>query len=147
MEKIINQKRYNTETAKEVGNYAAPCASNDAEYWRETLYQKRTGEFFIHGEGGGSSRYANRLADGWGWGERLVPLSYDEAREWVKKYLDADTYERLFELHGEEGEEEQTTQIHVLITQSAADKLKKMAAKQGKTKNEIIGSLIENAEF
>lgn len=146
MEKIINQKRYNTETAKEVGSYAAPCARNDAEYWEETLYQKRTGEFFIHGEGGGSSRYAKRLADGWGWGERLVPLSYDEAREWVKKYLDADTYERLFEVENEE-DEKNTAYTGVYLTPSARDKLDKMAAKQGKTRSGIVTELIDNAEF
>lgn len=146
MEKIINQKRYNTETAKEVGSYASPCARNDAEYWEETLYQKRTGEFFIHGEGGGSSRYAKRLADGWGWGERLVPLSYDEAREWVKKYLDADTYERLFEVENEE-DEKNTAYTGVYLTPSARDKLDKMAAKQGKTRSGIVTELIDNAEF
>lgn len=53
MKKIIDGKMYNTETAKECGTW------DNCEYGfnrvEETLYRKKTGEFFIHGEGGANS--------------------------------------------------------------------------------------------
>ena len=48
MEKVINNRRYNTATAKEIG-YADCGPTGDLDWW-ETLYQKRNGEFFIVGE-------------------------------------------------------------------------------------------------
>ncbi len=48
MKKIINGKRYDTETAKLIGSdgYSNP---SDFNYWSEDLYQKKTGEFFLYG--------------------------------------------------------------------------------------------------
>ena len=44
MKKIINNLLYNTETAKNLGDYWNGLPSNDFSYCCETLYQKRTGE-------------------------------------------------------------------------------------------------------
>lgn len=52
MKKIINGKKYDTDTAKEVGYSNNGLLSTDIDYIEETLYQKKTGEFFLYGEGG-----------------------------------------------------------------------------------------------
>lgn len=48
MKKIINGKAYNTETAKELGSYWNGYPHGDFSYVCETLYVKRTGEYFLH---------------------------------------------------------------------------------------------------
>ena len=66
MKKIINGKRYDTDTATLIGYNGYNGSHSDFSYWCETLYQKRTGEYFIHGEGGPMSRYAeNQGGQNW----------------------------------------------------------------------------------
>lgn len=103
MKKIINGKRYDTETATVVGSWDNGCYGNDFNSCSETLYLKKTGEHFLHGEGGPLSRYATVSADGnnRGWGESIILMSREEAREWAEERLDADTYEEWFEVEEE----------------------------------------------
>ena len=54
MKKIINGKTYNTETAKKLANWDNEIYGS-FDSIEETLYQKRTGEFFLAGEGGAST--------------------------------------------------------------------------------------------
>ena len=96
MKKIINGKRYDTETAEKIGVWDNSRSISDFDCCEETLYRKRTGEFFIHGGGGARTKYAKEEYGMYGWGEAIIPLTYDEAREWAETHLDADRYEALF---------------------------------------------------
>lgn len=96
MKKIINGKRYDTETAEKIGVWDNARSISDFDCCEETLYRKRTGEFFIHGGGGARTKYASESYGMYGWGEAITPLTYDEAREWAETHLDADRYEALF---------------------------------------------------
>ena len=102
MKKIINGKRYDTETAEEIGFWRTERSVTDFSYCEETLYRKRTREFFLYGEGGPSSPYAIELYGMMGAGEAIVPLTEDEAKTWVEQKLDADTYEALFTVEEED---------------------------------------------
>lgn len=102
MKKIINGKRYDTETAEEIGFWRTERSVTDFSYCEETLYRKRTGEFFLYGEGGPSSPYAHAEYGMMGAGEAIVPLTEDEAKTWVEQKLDADTYEALFPVEEED---------------------------------------------
>ena len=44
------QKKYDTETARAVADYANNGNWRDFTHFEETLYQKKTGEFFLYGE-------------------------------------------------------------------------------------------------
>ena len=96
MNKVINGKRYSTETAHfcgdhEYGNHG------DLDHVYEALYQKRTGEFFLYGAGGAKSKYAKAIgANDWYGGEKIIPLTDDEAKKWAEKYLDNEDYENIF---------------------------------------------------
>ena len=136
MTKIINGKRYDTETARLVGE-ASYSNRTDFAYWSEELYQKRTGEFFIYGEGGPASKYSRSTGqNSWSGGEKIIPLTINEAKEWAEKYLDGDEYEALFEV------EEDKTLISAWIPDSVkadADKLRE----QGHTLADIFAWGVE----
>ena len=102
MKKIINGKMYNTETATEVGNYWNGLSQRDFNHVNETLYRKKTGEFFLYGEGGPMSRYSESCGNNsWTGGERIIPLSEKEAKKWAEDKISADAYCQIF---GEPGE-------------------------------------------
>ena len=96
MKKIINGKLYNTETAKEVATYSNGYPGSDFRVIDETLYQKRTGEYFLHGEGGPMTRYAKEVWGGVGYGEEIIPVTEARAKEWILEHCSADTYMELF---------------------------------------------------
>ena len=87
---------YNTETAKEVGYWNNGCTRNDFNWCLETLYKKKTGEFFIYGEGGALSKYSEAIGNTLIGGESIVPISYKEAQKWAEKNLYGEDYEKIF---------------------------------------------------
>ena len=141
MKKIIDGKRYDTKKAKAIGS---DSYSNrmDFNYWEETLYQKRTGEFFLHGEGGQSSKYAESIGQNeWSGGSKLIPLSFDKAKKWAEDHLDADTYESAF---GEIEESTDRTIVTFSLPTDAIEILKRMASQTGKNQSDIIAELLRS---
>ena len=45
MKKIINGRKYDTETAKEIGYWSNGYPCSDFNHCEETLYLKKTGEY------------------------------------------------------------------------------------------------------
>lgn len=140
MKKIINGKKYNTETAQKMGGRDNGYAVNDFNYMIETLYRKKTGEFFLHGEGGGLSRYASAYGDSMGWGEQIIPLTEKEAEEWAEDRLKVDEYEAIF---GEVKEDYSDKSVNLTIMASSHEILRRLQNKTGKTMGEIMNKLIE----
>ena len=96
MKRIIDGKKYDTETAKQVGWSDSHHAHTDFQYHSETLYMKRTGEFFMHGEGGPMSEYATSNGNMYGWGEKIIPLTLKKAQQWAEEHLSSEEYESIF---------------------------------------------------
>lgn len=96
MKKIINGRRYDTDTAQKIAEWDNGLPGGDLDYISESLYQKRTGEFFLHGDGGARSWAAVPDYDAMAPGERIRPLSEEEAREWCERHLDADMCEAIW---------------------------------------------------
>lgn len=96
MKKIINGTRYDTTKAIEIGSFSSPHNCTDFQYWEATLYRTKNGRFFLAGEGGAMSRYGTPVSGGMGYGERLEPMSREDALEWAERYLDADDAEKHF---------------------------------------------------
>ena len=96
MEKIIKGKRYNTETAQMIGMYGENVDDKFSTV-QETLYKKRTGEYFLHGQGGPWSKYG-KWQDGShiGGGEKVIPLTYNAAKEWGERHLNTKEFEEEF---------------------------------------------------
>lgn len=131
MKKIINGKLYDTRTAKLVGDYSRRYG--DFSDYDEELYKKRTGEFFLFGEGGPMSAYAKPEGmNSWSGGSDIRPLTYEEAREWAEKKLDADDYAEIF---GEPSEgddaDSDKRQLTLYLPESMVAKVKRIAGREG----------------
>ena len=96
MKKIINGRKYDTDTAKAIASYSNDLPCSDFRYFYETLYQKHTKEFFVYGHGGAMSKYAETCYGSRTGGETIIPLSLDEAKEWVATYSTVEIYETIF---------------------------------------------------
>lgn len=130
MKKIINGRLYNTETAKEVGEYSYG-GPRDFDGYSETLYQKKTGEFFLFGEGGPNSKYSRQLSYNEIAGDaRILPLTWEEARDWAERHLDDDEYEAVF---GEIAEDDSTQIVTISLPSDVVAQAKREAAQSGKT--------------
>lgn len=131
MKKIINSKVYDTATAKKVASWYSSYARNDFHYYEEELYQKKTGEFFLYGEGNAASPYSKSCGQNeWCGGEKIVPLTYKEAQEWAEKRLDGEDYCAIF---GEPDEDSEDVTLCIRVSAAAAAKLKREASKNGIT--------------
>lgn len=128
MKKIISGKLYNTDTARQVGSWDNNIT--DRLYWvNETLYQKQRGEFFLHGEGGPGSKYAEPSGQGsWSSGEKIIPLSYDAAQAWAEEYLDANAYQAAF---GPVEEDDSTVRRLISMPAYVEERIKREAAQAG----------------
>lgn len=140
MKKIINGKVYNTSTAERVCGRSNGRSTSDFGYCSEDLYRKRTGEFFLYGEGGPRSRYAVSCGNNdWGYGESIIPLTYDAARKWSEDHLSADQYEAIF---GEVADDDNRVAVTLSLSASAVEKAKRAAAQQGIGLSAYIEGLI-----
>lgn len=142
MKKYINNKSYDTETAKEVGSNGSECGYRDFHWWTETLYCKRTGEYFLYGEGGPMSKYRHQIEQsGWSSGEQIIPLTVDQAREWAQENLSTSEYDAEF---GEIAEDDSTTVLSISIRADVAENVRRAAAEAGMSLSKFIESRLQN---
>lgn len=140
MKKIIKNKVYDTNTAKLLAEYDSGNRG-DFHWYCEELYQKKTGEFFIYGEGNAASPYSQKVdTNTWSGSCAIVPLSYEEAREWAEKKLDADEYISIF---GEPQEDDSKRSLNLYLTVETIAKLRQAAAKAGMSVGDYITKIIE----
>lgn len=92
MKKIIGGKLYDTETAAEVGSWWNGRSRNDFDHCYETLFRNSKGAYFLHGQGGARSVYAQSAGDMLCGGEAIQPMSEDDAKLWAEQHLDASEY-------------------------------------------------------
>ncbi len=128
MKKIIKGKLYDTDTSKFLANYDNGFGYSNFRWVTECLYQKKTGEFFLHGQGGAASKYAKSVdLNSWEEGERIMPMSYAEAREWAEEYLDGDEYIKIF---GAPEEDDSRKAVTLSLSVTAINAAKQAAAKE-----------------
>ena len=90
MKKIINGRKYDTETAKEIACWNNGYLCSDFNYCKETLYLKKTGEYFLYGEGGALTQYSRSVFGGSIGGSRIIPLTEESAKEWAMEHLECE---------------------------------------------------------
>lgn len=147
MKKIIDGRIYDTETAKLVGEPWSPAGlgPGDSDWCEETLYRKRTGEFFLRGEGGPRTRYAMPYGQsGWTGGERIMPMTYDQARQWAEDHLDADEYVAVFGDPGE-GEGDGLERLRVKVPARVLAAIDREVSATGRSRSKVTTDLLSKA--
>lgn len=142
MRKIIGGKVYDTDTAQKIADYWNGLGGNDFRNISEDLYLKRTGEYFLYGEGGPMTRYAVHNGNSSSEGSRIIPLTEAEAKEWVEAN-DNSKYEAIF---GEIDEGEERLPLSILVTKAQREKLDSLKACTGKSITAIIAGLIDSLD-
>lgn len=84
MKKIINGKKYDTETARCVGSWENMEDCWNFDWHCEKLFLKTTGEFFIYTNGGRMDKPI------------IEPVLKNEAKAWAETYLPYDEYVATF---------------------------------------------------
>lgn len=135
MRKIINGKLYDTATATKMAEWSNAGSWNDFSHVEETLYRKKTGEYFLHGEGGARTQYAKRV-------EQIMPISIEEAQKWAEEHLDGDGYERIF---GPVPEDESTITAAYRIRKDTQQKLRRAAGENGVTIQQLVQEIFDKA--
>ena len=140
MKKILNNHLYDTDTARSLGSDSYSGSQSDFHWWREELYIKRTGEYFLYGEGGPMSRYARTVGQNeWSGGEKIMPLTPARAREWAEEHLSADEYEAAF---GLPSEDDSDVRMEFQAPAVLSAQLRQMASERGCSLTDLLLSLI-----
>ena len=140
MKKIINGKVYDTEKAQELASWSNGGTWRDFNHVEETLYRKKTGEYFLFGEGGPNTRYAKQVElNSWTGGERIMPMSYAEATKWAEKHLDGEEYEEIF---GPVVEDDSKKARTYWLSVGSIEKLRRAAEQKGVTASELLDQMI-----
>ena len=143
MKRIIDGRKYDTETATFVASHDNGRATSDFEFVGHALYRKRTGEYFLESEGGAMTRYAERDGDGWRGGSVIEPLTYEQARAWAEEHMDADEYEAEFgEVPESDGED---VVLSVRVSPATRERLRRMAAESGRSQGAVLDELVARA--
>ena len=98
MIKIIDGKRYNTETATKLGHWWNGYSCTDFYTCSETLYQTKKGQFFLYGESGPMGKYSRSVGNMTSGGEGIYLLSESDASQWCEDKLDSDGWPDCFEV-------------------------------------------------
>lgn len=97
MKKVIDGKLYDTETANDLAQWDNGLQRTDFNYCFEELLRTSKGSYFLNVEGGVRTKYYRPYGqNAWGGYEDIVPLTIDEAKEWVESHCDGEKYCEIF---------------------------------------------------
>jgi hypothetical protein len=89
MIKVIEGKRYNTETAEDVFGYWNGCSTSDFRYRTKHLYRSKNGAWFLHHVGGARTDMAVSVGNnGTGGSEDIEPITDDDAFGFLQSHSD-----------------------------------------------------------
>ena len=151
MKKIVKGSLYNTETAKKLASYENQPTQN-SDYYCETLFQTKSGKYFLHGQGGGSTIYGNIIPVDNAYryknepGEAIRPLSRKEARKWAEEVLDTEQYMELFEPVDEDDESGARVALNLSVSPACKGKLNRLREKQSRSMSVIVEDLVMDCE-
>lgn len=115
---------------------------NPDDDWTETLYKKKSGEYFVLGQGGKNSPY-NKIEDGKEVGgfryEIWLQSNYNSARNWVH----SNCPEKLEEIFMENKDDKQKV-TSLTLSPKARLNLKRKAREQNKSISEIVRTWAES---
>ena len=96
MKRIVNGKRYDTETAEEIASAGSGGGRGDFRSYTETLFRTPKGAWFLAGSGGPLTKYAKRNGSERIGSEGIIPLDEDEAQDWLEAEWEWEVLEAYF---------------------------------------------------
>jgi len=135
MKKVINGSVFDTAKAKFLGSWSNGHNNNDFSYCGERLFITKSGKYFLHGEGGAYSTYAVHSGNNTCGGELILPLTPQEAREWVERHLDGEEYETIF---GTVEEGPDKIPLNITVSPELKNKLERMRTETNKSISQLI---------
>lgn len=96
MKRIIEGKRYDTETAEKLHSWDNGIYGNDFRTQDETLHKTAKGAYFVHGRSGPMGPYAREMGNSKCEGEVLFLVSPEEAFDWLVKHDGEEVAEKFF---------------------------------------------------
>lgn len=125
MRKYINNKLYDTQSAVCIFKRKSEGLNkNHIAYEEVAIYRKKQGEYFLY-------NYRGLKAD-------IVPLSYEQAVQYVQTYGSVDEFNKAFSVSSAEG----NTSIRVVVPKSVKKKLDIICSQRGITQTEFIENCI-----
>ncbi len=96
MKHVINSKSYDTAKSTLVGEYTNGYGWNDFRYLHERLYVTKKGNWFLHGEGGALTEYAEHHGNAKSGGELIKEFTRGQALEWLSSTKQNKAAEQYF---------------------------------------------------
>ena len=96
MKATINYKVYDTAKATSVAEDQSNHAGGHFHAWEEQLYVTAKGNWFVHGRGGAMTKYATHEGNDSSGGERIVPMTREEALAWCEDHKAQDAIDAHF---------------------------------------------------
>ena len=152
MRKVINGRTYNTETSKKIGSWDNGIYGNDFRSCEEDLYKNTKGAYFLVGESGPLGKYSVSHGNETSGGKELIPMTAEEAQEWVEERLDAEEYEAEFGVQ-EEASSDLTTRERVgsTIDSKIMTRLRKYSADtkipMSRIMDEVLAKYLDEKEL
>jgi hypothetical protein len=141
MKKVIGGSMYDTKTAKKLGEWTNGERCGDFNYCEEILFRTKSGKYFIRGEGGAMTKYAQSAGNNsWSGGERIEPLDRASAMEWAEEHLDGDEYEAIFGPI-----EDGTEQLSITIPAALKARLWEMAEQRKVSVSVLVLEVLQKA--
>ena len=134
---IINGKRYDINRATILYNWNNRKLESDPDYLSESLYRKKTGEYFLYGIGGANTRYGVWEGVTGRAGDKIMPLTPAEARLWVESHATADEYAEIFSVL------EKAPMRFNSVSPEIRQKMERIREETGKTLTEIFEEAIK----
>lgn len=86
-QKVIDGKIYDTEKAELIHEWENGDSLGDIHYLEEKLYRTPRGAYFLVGEGGAATAYAQRIeGNSWADGGDICALTEAEAISWLEEH-------------------------------------------------------------
>lgn len=139
MKRIINGKVYDTDKAELIATADHENIKHgytkDAPHETQSLYRKKTGEFFLYAPNG-STQMQNIRQHEYKHSGGFFPLTYEETKIWAERELTAEKWEEIF------GDPEDNGTIRTTISTTTAEMeiIKRNAAQAGMTVSAYIVS-------
>lgn len=139
MRQYVENRVYDTSTSRHVGGWDNGLGHTDPSYERSDLYRKGTGEYFLVEEGGGRTRLAVRDGRRWVPGTLVTPLTFDEARSWVRENLGDAAFRDEFDTSGQG----RPKPMYLRLPMATKRKLEAESARTGSSQAHIIITALE----